>query len=127
RAPRARGGRRGPPRRGGRYGHGSRHDPAGVAEAHTLELDFPAGAAPDGRAILVLQGWLDWPDGSTFLGRAQDPAAVLVPPYLQVLDETGSWQTVVEDMGVPAGHPKTIVVDLTGKFRSAARRIRIVT
>ena len=30
-------------------------------------------------------------------------------------------------MGVPAGHPKTIVVDLTGKFRSGARRIRIVT
>ena len=30
-------------------------------------------------------------------------------------------------MGIPAGKPKTIVVDLTGKFLSASREVRIVT
>ena len=39
----------------------------------------------------------------------------------------GEWQTVIEDMGIPAGKPKTIVVDLTGKFLSASREVRIVT
>src|SRR5262249_45823408 len=31
------------------------------------------------------------------------------------------------DMGIPAGKPKTIAVDLTGKFLSASREVRIVT
>ena len=30
-------------------------------------------------------------------------------------------------MGVPSGGPKTIAVDLTGKFLCASREIRIVT
>jgi hypothetical protein len=34
---------------------------------------------------------------------------------------------VIEDMGIPSGKPKTIAVDLTGKFLSASREIRIVT
>jgi len=48
-------------------------------------------------------------------------------PYLQVKDKQGHWQTVVEDMGIPAGKPKTISVDLTGKFLSDSREVRIVT
>ncbi len=48
-------------------------------------------------------------------------------PQLQVKDAAGHWQTVVEDMGIPAGKPKTIVVDLTGKFLSRSREVRIVT
>ena len=114
-------------RRDGRYVDGFRRDMAGVAEWHALELEFPADAAPDGRALLVLHGWLDWPDGSTFLGHAQNPATALAPPSLQVIDQDGAWRTVIEDMGVPAGHPKTIVVDLSGKFCSDARRVRILT
>jgi hypothetical protein len=50
-----------------------------------------------------------------------------VPPYLQVKDERGEWVTVIEDMGMPAGKPKTIAVDLTGKFIGARREVRIVT
>ena len=42
-------------------------------------------------------------------------------------DAAGNWKTVVEDMGIPAGKPKTIAVDLTGKFLSASREVRIVT
>ncbi len=48
-------------------------------------------------------------------------------PYLQVKDAAGRWRTVIEDMGIPAGKPKTIVVDLSGKFLSASREVRIVT
>ena len=50
-----------------------------------------------------------------------------MPPSLQVKDKAGTWVTVIEDMGMPAGKPKTIVVDLTNKFLSDSREVRIVT
>ena len=77
--------------------------------------------------MLILSGWVDWADGSTFLGVAQEGQGGLIPPYLQVKDRQGKWQTVIEDMGMPAGKPKTIAVDLTGKWLSDSREVRIVT
>jgi hypothetical protein len=96
----------------------------GVAKPHTLELDF-GKAAPDGRAVLLLHGWVDWPDGSTFRAAAQEVNGGLITPYLQMQDAAGRWKTMIEDMGMPAGKPKTIAVEL--KFPSASRRVRIVT
>ena len=116
------------------YPDGFARNYAGVAELHHLDLDFGPAAA-DNRAVLVLSGWVDWADGSTFLqasqvsnvpGRASG-ATGLVMPYLQVRDAGGCWTTVIEDLGMPAGKPKTIVVDLTGKFLSDSREVRIVT
>lgn len=101
-------------------------DYVGGAEEHSLELNF--GTAPTDRpAILVLHGWVDWADGSTIRKISQDETAQFIMPYLQVKDSDGEWVTVIEDMGVPAGKPKTIVVELTGKFLSPSREIRIVT
>ena len=93
---------------------------------HHLDLDFGRRGAAN-RAVLVLNGWVDWADGSTFLAASQDAKRGLTFPYLQVKDAAGQWQTVIEDMGMPAGKPKTIAVDLTGKFLSASREVRIVT
>jgi tetratricopeptide (TPR) repeat protein len=101
-------------------------DYAGVAELHSLDLDFGAAAA-DNKAALILSGWVDWADGSTFLGVSQEDPRGLIFPSIQVQDGSGKWVTVVEDMGIPAGKPKTIAVDLTGKFLSASRKVRIVT
>ena len=56
-----------------RYPIAFQRDSAGVAELHTLDLNF-AGAAPDGKAVLVLYGWVDWADGSTFRGRDSSPS-----------------------------------------------------
>ena len=42
-------------------------------------------------------------------------------------DEQGRWRTVMDDMGMPAGKPKTIAVDLSGKWLSTSRAVRIVT
>jgi len=109
------------------YADGFRHDMAGVAEMHSLELDFGPNAARDNRAVLMLSGWIDWADGSTFMAASQGSKDGLVLPYLQVKDAAGQWRTVIEDMGVPAGEPRTIAVDLTGKFLSGSRAVRIVT
>lgn len=96
----------------------------GVADLHTLELDFGA-AAPSGKAILLLNGWVDWPDGSTFRRASQELADGLIVPYLQVQDAGGRWKTINKDMGMPAGKPKTIAVPV--EFLSASRKVRIVT
>ena len=107
------------------YPDNFRRDQTGVAEMHTLDLDF-AGAASANQAVLILYGWVDWADGSTFLSSMQEHKD-LTFPYLQVKDANGNWKTVVEDMGIPAGKPKTIAVDLGGKFLSSSREVRIVT
>ncbi|HEX4604511.1 MAG TPA: FG-GAP-like repeat-containing protein [Candidatus Angelobacter sp.] len=99
---------------------------AGTSSLHSLTLDFGYAAA-ENRNILVLQGWVDWADGSTFVGAGQQSKAGLVFPHLQVEDASGNWQTVIEDMGMPSGKPKAIVVDLTNKFLSRSRKVRIVT
>jgi tetratricopeptide (TPR) repeat protein len=114
-------------RRDGIYANGFQHNYAGVAERHSLTLDFGREAAPANKAVLLLNGWVDWADGSTFFGASQGAAEGLTLPYLQVKDQAGNWRTVIEDMGIPAGKPKTIAVDLSGKFLSASREIRIVT
>jgi hypothetical protein len=102
-------------------------DLRGVAAMHSLVLGFAPGTARDNRAVLILNGWVDWADGSTFMATAQEGKGGFQLPYLQVKDARGEWKTVVEDMGIPAGQPRTIAVDLTGKFLSASREIRIVT
>src|SRR4029079_2963070 len=82
--------------RDARYPDNFRRDYAGVAEVHHLDLDFataahPGNVAPDGRAVLVLSGWVDWADGSTFLGAAQGAGGGLLMPQLQVKDAAGQW------------------------------------
>ena len=107
------------------YPDSFRRNAAGVAELHHLDLDF-SGAAASNHAVLVLDGWVDWADGSTFVSAEQEHRN-LIFPYLQVKDVAGQWKTVVDDMGIPSGKPKTMAVDLTGKFLSASREVRIVT
>jgi tetratricopeptide (TPR) repeat protein len=94
----------------------------GRSELHSLDLDFP-GAPAD--AVLLLNGWVDWPDGSTFRAASQEHKGGLTTPYLQMEDAAGKWVTVNEDMGMPAGKPKTIAVPL--HWISASRKLRIVT
>jgi len=112
-------------RRDQTYPDGFQRNYLDVAEMHHLDLDF-GSAAPDNRAVLILNGWVDWADGSTFMAASQAHKD-LVLPYLQVKDANGKWKTVIEDMGIPAGKPKTIAVDLTGKFLSRSREVRIIT
>ncbi len=112
--------------RDGKYVDTFQRDRGGKAELHALELDF-GRAAPGNKAILILNGWVDWADGSTFLAAAQESKDGLIPPYLQVKNARGEWKSVIQDMGMPDGKPKTIAVDLSGKFLTDERTVRIVT
>lgn len=96
----------------------------GYSDSHEVILDL--GNIDDEYALLVFHAWIDYADSTSNLAAAQ-AGFELIPPYLQVLDQEGNWKTVVERMGFPAGLPKPMTVDLSGKFLSDSRKVRIVT
>ena len=69
-------------------------------------------------------GWIG-PTAAPSAPPSQEFKGGLVMPYLQMQDAAGHWKTVNQDMGMPAGKPKTIAVEL--RFLSASRKVRIVT
>lgn len=103
----------------------------GYAEEHDLILDL----GDLSRAVninLLMTAWIDYADSTANFKAAQKSRACpegakLVPPYLQVKNTKGQWETVIPSMGFPAGLPKTMLVDLTGKFLAHDYRVRIVT
>jgi len=90
------------------------------------ELALPAAVATIANPTLVLTGWVDWADGSTFLGLAQRGKPLSLPT-LEAKTADGRWHTIYKEMGMPAGKPKTIAVDLAGKLPLGSRRLRITT
>ena len=48
-------------------------------------------------------------------------------PSVEALGADGKWIRVEDDMGFPAGGPRTMTADLTGKLPPGTRRIRITT
>jgi tetratricopeptide (TPR) repeat protein len=96
----------------------------GYAKEHELILKLD----PDlrGRALLLMTGWTDYAWSSDNLAASQSGKSLRLPA-LQVKDKRGQWKTVIENVGIPVGRPQTVVADLTGKFLSASREVRIVT
>jgi len=98
------------------------HQIRGFADEHTLTLRLP----DQNRVRLLLTGWTDYAWSSDNLAASQSGKALSLPA-LQVKDKRGEWKTVIENIGIPVGRPQTVVADLTGKFLSASREVRIVT
>lgn len=100
----------------------------GYAEAHTLTMKL-AEAQTTRQAehmLLLLTGWTDYAWSSDNVAAVQ-AGKTMKPPALQVKDRQGRWRTVIDDIGIPVGRPQTVTVDLTGKFLSNRREVRIVT
>jgi hypothetical protein len=74
----------------------------------------------------MLTGWTDYAWSSDNVAASQGSKEMMLPA-VQVKDEHGQWQTIIEDIGIPVGRPQTVTVDLTGKFLSSDREVRIVT
>jgi tetratricopeptide (TPR) repeat protein len=104
-----------------------RRDPVrGYADRHTLTLKLDDGVPAKRHTLLLLTGWTDYAWSSDNVAASQAGKA-MTPPSLQVRDARGEWRTIIEDIGIPVGRPQTVTVDLTGKFLSASREVRIVT
>jgi Tfp pilus assembly protein PilF len=95
----------------------------GYAEPHELILDL--GSA-QGNVVLLLTGWTDYAFSNDNVAASQRGIS-MQPPLLQVRDARGEWKTVIQEIGFPVGRPQTVAVDLTGRFLSASREVRIVT
>ena len=100
------------------------HGIRGYADEHELTLKLDTGSSS--RVKLLLTGWTDYAWSSDNLAASQSGKSLMLPA-LQVKDKHGRWRTVIENVGIPVGRPQTVVVDLTGRFLSASRDVRIVT
>ena len=111
------------------YHYAVEHAPGpyqGVVEPHAIVLDL--GEVPnDAPVTLFLTGWIFPTDTSINVALSQNPTINPSFPSVAVKDKTGEWKTVMDMIGIPAGKNKTITVDLTGKFLSKDRQVRIET
>ncbi len=97
----------------------------GFTKPHRLELDLgePYGGGP---LRLLMNGYVEYFTATSMYAAWQaglEPAA----PSVEALDPSGKWVRILDDMGFPAGLPRTITVDLTGRMPRGARRLRIAT
>ncbi|HKU19834.1 MAG TPA: FG-GAP-like repeat-containing protein [Terriglobales bacterium] len=97
----------------------------GFAEPHTLELDLgkPFGGGP---LRLLATGYIDYFSANGMYAAYQSGIRP-VAPYVEAQTANGKWVRVLDDMGFPAGLPRTMVADLSGRLPAGTRRIRINT
>ena len=98
---------------------------AGFANQHTLTLDVGEWTAANPLRLL-LHGFIEYFSASSMYAAWQSNLQPM-PPYVEAQLPDGSWKRVIDEMGFPAGLPRTIVVDLTGKLPPGTRRIRLTT
>ncbi len=98
----------------------------GIVERHALVLT-PDEQVDLRHAVLYLKGWIFPTDASINVALAQSEAPAPLPPVVQVRDEAGAWNTVIQNMGFPKGKNKLVRVDLRGKFLSEDPAVRILS
>ena len=102
----------------------------GFAKPHSLTLDL--GEAYHGGPLwLLLHGEVEYFSANSMYAASQ-AGVQAISPYVEALvgDEggaNGNWKRVIDDMGFPAGGPRTMTADLTGKLPLGTRKIRITT
>ena len=98
---------------------------AGFTKMHSLELDLgqPYRGGP---LWLLMHGEIEY-FSATGMYAADQAGLQSVAPYVEALNADGKWMRVIEDMGFPAGGPRTMTADLTGKLPQGTQRIRIST
>ena len=98
---------------------------SGFAKLHSLDLDLgePYRGGP---LWLLLHGEVEYYSANSMYAASQ-AGVESISPYVEALDGQGKWTRVIDDMGFPAGGPRTMTADLTGKIPIGTRRIRIST
>jgi hypothetical protein len=76
--------------------------------------------------VLLLHGWTSWNSSASVFAASQARRA-LHGPVLDVLGTDGAWRRGLDDLGVPAGLPRTMLVDLEGILHPGERVVRIAT
>jgi tetratricopeptide (TPR) repeat protein len=97
----------------------------GFAKPHTLTLDL-GDAYRGGPLWLLLHGEVEYFSANSMYAASQ-AGVQAISPYVEALSGDGKWKRVVDDMGFPAGGPRTMTADLSGKLPVGTRKIRITT
>ncbi len=97
----------------------------GFAQPHSLVLDL--GEAYHGGPLwLLLHGEVEYFSANSMYAASQ-AGVQAIAPYVEALNANGTWVRVIEDMGFPAGGPRTMTADLSGKLPLGTPKIRITT
>ncbi len=102
----------------------------GFAQPHSLVLDL-GEAYRGGPLWLLLHGEVEYFSANSMYAASQ-AGVQAISPYVEALagnekDRNGKWVRVINDMGFPAGGPRTMTADLTGKLPAGTQKIRITT
>jgi hypothetical protein len=100
----------------------------GFAQPHSLTLDL-GEAYRGGPLWLLLHGEVEYFSANSMYAASQ-AGVKAISPYVEALvgnEKDGKWVRVVDDMGFPAGGPRTMTADLSGKLQQGTRKIRITT
>jgi hypothetical protein len=100
----------------------------GFAEEHFVELDFKdrlSGFRKDERLVLCLAGWTDYPYPEA-IWAANQAGVAMQTPILERQGEEGKWHKVA-DAGMPAGLPRMMLLDVTGKLSGKSCKLRLRT
>ncbi len=98
---------------------------AGFAKTHTLTLDL--GEPYNGGPLWLLgHGEIEYFTANSMYAAAQSKLEP-ISPYVEAQVADGTWKRVIDDMGFPAGGPRTMTADLTGKLPKGTQKIRITT
>jgi len=97
----------------------------GFAKLHSLELDL-GGPYQGGPLRLLMHGEIEY-FTATGMYAADQAGIKAIAPYVEAQDTNGKWKRVLDDMGFPAGLPRTITADLSKALPKGTQRIRIST
>jgi len=100
----------------------------GFAQPHSLVLDL-GDAYGGGPLWLLLHGEVEYFSANSMYAASQ-AGVQAISPYVEALvgeEADGKWVRVIDDMGFPAGGPRTMTADLTGKLPPGTQKIRITT
>jgi hypothetical protein len=97
----------------------------GFATPHSLTLDL-GDDYRGGPLWLLLHGEVEYFSANSMYAASQ-AGVHAISPYVEALSANGKWTRVIDDMGFPAGGPRTMTADLTGKLPAGTRKIRIKT
>jgi hypothetical protein len=102
----------------------------GFAKPHSLTLDL-GEAYRGGPLWLLLHGEVEYFSANSMYAASQAGVRA-ISPYVEALvgdqgGANGKWKRVIDDMGFPAGGPRTMTADLSGKLPLGTNKIRITT
>ena len=95
-----------------------------------LTLDL-GEAYRGGPLWLLLHGEVEYFSANSMYAASQ-AGVHAISPYVEALigdqgSASGQWKRVIDDMGFPAGGPRTMTADLSGKLPLGTNKIRITT